>query len=266
MIDSSQSPAPPGRPASSPLLEVRDIHKTYHIGEVEIPAVRGISLTIHPGEFVAVIGQSGSGKSTLMHVLGCLDQCDQGRYWLDGVDVAELTKRGLAKLRNVKIGFVFQSFNLLARTTVLDNVAMPLAYAGIHRRQRRERAAEMLERVGLADRAMHLSNQLSGGQQQRVAIARALITKPILLLADEPTGNLDSKTSVEIMDFLRDLNDQTGLTIVLVTHEPDIAAYARRTVAFKDGLIASDTQNKLSRKSSTGPGDTPAQTSLAAAE
>ena len=266
MIDSLHTPAPQGRPAGSPLLEIRDIHKTYHIGEVEVPAVRGISLRIHPGEFIAIIGQSGSGKSTLMHVLGCLDRCDQGRYWLDGIDVTEMPKRSLAKLRNLKIGFVFQSFNLLARTTVLDNVAMPLAYAGIHRRQRRERAAEMLQRVGLADRAMHLSNQLSGGQQQRVAIARALITKPILLLADEPTGNLDSKTSVEIMDFLKDLNDQTGLTIVLVTHEPDIAAYAQRTVAFKDGLIASDTLNGPGRQSATGHGDTPPQKSLTAAE
>ena len=266
MIDSLHSPGPEEPPADRPLLEVRDIHKTYHVGEVEVPAVRGISLTIHSGEFVAIIGQSGSGKSTLMHVLGCLDRSDQGRYWLDGVDVAELSKRGLAKLRNVKIGFVFQSFNLLARTTVLDNVAMPLAYAGIHRRQRRERAAEMLQRVGLADRAMHLSNQLSGGQQQRVAIARALITKPILLLADEPTGNLDSRTSIEIMGFLRELNDQTGLTIVLVTHEPDIAAYAQRTIAVKDGLIASDTPNKPFQQPTTGPGDTPSQTSLAAAE
>lgn len=266
MIDSLPTPALQERPAGSPLLEVRDVYKTYHVGEVDVPAVRGISLRIHAGEFIAIIGQSGSGKSTLMHVLGCLDRCDQGRYRLDGVDVAELSKRGLARLRNVKIGFVFQSFNLLARTTVLDNVAMPLSYAGVHRRLRRKRAAEMLQRVGLADRAMHLSNQLSGGQQQRVAIARALITQPILLLADEPTGNLDSKTSVEIMAFLKELNDQSGLTIILVTHEPDIAAFAQRIVSVKDGLIASDMPNTSSRKATTGPGDAPAQTHAAATE
>ena len=242
------------------------MHKTYHVGEVDVPAVRGVSLAIQRGQFAAIMGQSGSGKSTLMHILGCLDRCDRGSYLLEGVDVNRLTKRQLAKLRNEKLGFVFQSFNLLARTTVLDNVALPLAYAGIHRRQRRKLAAAMLDRVGLADRAMHHSNQLSGGQQQRVAIARALVTDPILLLADEPTGNLDSKTSVEIMSFLQQLNRQSGLTIVLVTHEHDIAEYAERAITVKDGLIASDTANDPRGQATTGPGGTPSPTSLAAAE
>jgi putative ABC transport system ATP-binding protein len=222
------------------LMEVRDLYKTYHIGEVEVPAVRGVSLSIHHGQFVAITGHSGSGKSTLMHVLGCLDHCDSGSYMLDGLDVTRMSRRQLAKVRNLKIGFVFQSFNLLARTTVLDNVALPLAYASVGRKERRRRAAELLDLVGLADRAQHHSNQLSGGQQQRVAIARALVTKPILLLADEPTGNLDTKTSMEIMTLLGKLNEESGLTIVLVTHEADIAGFARRTITIRDGQVASD--------------------------
>ena len=222
------------------LLEVRDLYKTYHVGEVAVPAVCGVSLSIARGQFVAITGHSGSGKSTLMHVLGCLDRCDRGSYLLDGLDVTRMSRRQLARVRNRKIGFVFQSFNLLARTTVLDNVALPLAYASVGRKERRRRAAALLELVGLSDRAAHHSNQLSGGQQQRVAIARSLVTDPILLLADEPTGNLDTKTSMEIMTLLHQFNEQSGLTIVLVTHETDIAAYARRTITIRDGLIASD--------------------------
>jgi len=225
------------------MVEVRDVDKTYHVGEVTVPAVRGISLSIDAGELIAITGPSGSGKSTLMHILGCLDRCDRGEYYLGGVEVTRLSKRQLAALRNRQLGFVFQSFNLLARTTVLDNVALPLTYAGLHRRERSRRAAEMLERVGLSDRAHHHSNQLSGGQQQRVAIARSLINDPVLLLADEPTGNLDTRTGEEIMTLLRDLNGQTGLTIILVTHEPEIARHARRTVSVRDGLIASDVKN-----------------------
>ncbi|MFQ5429861.1 MAG: ABC transporter ATP-binding protein [Phycisphaerae bacterium] len=222
------------------MLEVRDIYKTYHIGEVSIPAVRGMSLTISAGQLVAITGPSGSGKSTLMHILGCLDRCDRGEYLLEGQDVTRMSKRELAKLRNRKLGFVFQSFNLLARTTVLENVALPLTYADVHRRERRRRAAALLDRVGLADRALHHSNQLSGGQQQRVAIARALITDPLLLFADEPTGNLDTKTGAEIMALLQELNRESGLTIILVTHEAEIAGCARRIISVRDGRIDSD--------------------------
>jgi putative ABC transport system ATP-binding protein len=226
-----------------PLIEARGIWKTYHVGEVDVPAVRGVSLTIPSGQFLAIMGPSGSGKSTFMHLLGCLDRCDSGEYRLCGILVNRLSKRELAAVRNRRLGFVFQSFNLLSRTTVLDNVALPLTYQGVKRRDRRKLAAEMLERVGLADRAMHNSNQLSGGQQQRVAIARALITKPILLLADEPTGNLDTRTGIEIMALLQQLNMESGLTIALVTHEPDIARYTQRCVTFRDGRVASDVMN-----------------------
>jgi putative ABC transport system ATP-binding protein len=222
------------------LVRVDGLSKTYHIGEIEVPAVRGVSLNIAHGEFVAIMGPSGSGKSTFMHLLGCLDRPDAGQYRLDGRDVSAMSKRELATLRNQSIGFIFQSFNLLSRTTVLDNVALPLSYRGVRRRERRSQAMQMLEQVGLVDRARHHSNQLSGGQQQRVAIARALITNPVLLLADEPTGNLDSQTSVEIMVLLQWLNRDRGLTIALVTHEADIAKYTRRIVSFRDGLISSD--------------------------
>lgn len=227
----------------SPIVEVRDLHKTYHVGEIEVPAVRGVSLSIGRGQFVAIMGHSGSGKSTLLHVLGCLDRSDRGQYLLDGIDVTQLSRRDLAKIRNRKIGFVFQSFNLLPRTTVLDNVAMPLAYAGVRRSERRRRAAELLDRVGLSNRSMHHSNQLSGGQQQRVAIARALVTQPVLLLADEPTGNLDTRTGTEIMASLQQLNRETGLSIILVTHEADIAEYTERTITLRDGLVYSDRKN-----------------------
>lgn len=230
------------------LISVRDLWKTYHVGEISVPAVRGVNLEVPQGQFVAIMGPSGSGKSTFMHMLGCLDRSDRGQYHLAGVDVTLLTKRELAALRNARIGYVFQSFNLLSRTTVLDNVALPLTYSNVPRRRRRERAARMLEQVGLADRMMHHTNQLSGGQQQRVAIARALVTNPVLLLADEPTGNLDSRTGVEIMALLQSLNRETGLTIILVTHEPDIAEYAGRVVTFRDGEICSDVVSENPRE------------------
>ncbi|MBK8269301.1 MAG: ABC transporter ATP-binding protein [Planctomycetes bacterium] len=242
-------------PGDFPLIDVRDVYKTYHIGEVSVPAVRGVTLTINHGEMLAIMGPSGSGKSTLMHVLGCLDRCDQGTYLLDGIDVTRMSKSQLSAIRNKKLGFVFQSFNLLPRTTVLDNVALPLSYAGVRRKERRRRAAAMLELVGLSDRSHHHSNQLSGGQKQRVAIARSLVTNPVLLLADEPTGNLDSKTGVEIMALMQGLNQQNGLTIILVTHEPDIADYANRTIAVRDGLIEFDRRNSNAKqaRSATSP-------------
>jgi len=234
-----QKPTPP----SEHLIAAVDVHKTYHLGEVDVRAVRGVTLSVPTGQFVAIMGPSGSGKSTFMYLLGCLDRCDRGTIHVGDTDITRLSRRELARVRNEKIGFVFQSFNLLARTTVLDNVAMPLSYQHVGRRERRRRAAEMLDRVGLGDRTMHHSNQLSGGQQQRVAIARALITRPVLLLADEPTGNLDTTTSAEIMRLLQALNRDEGLTIALVTHEADIAAYTRRTVTFRDGRIDSDSEN-----------------------
>jgi len=226
------------------LIDVLDMAKDYVMGDVVVHALRGVSVTIAPGEFVAVMGPSGSGKSTFMNMVGCLDRPTAGSYTLDGVDVSMLDRDERAAIRNRKIGFVFQGFNLLARTTARDNVELPLLYAGAPPRDRAARARAALEAVGLADRADHLPNQLSGGQQQRVAIARALVTDAPLLLADEPTGNLDSATSNEVMGILTRLNAERGITIVLVTHEPDIAAFARRLIVFKDGLVASDRANK----------------------
>lgn len=223
------------------LIDIRDAWKVYHVGEVQVPAVRGVSLSITHGEFVSITGPSGSGKSTFMHLLGCLDRLSSGSYRFEGQSVLQLSKTELAQLRNRRIGFVFQAFNLLSRTTIVDNVALPLIYQGVSRRERRARAAEMLERIGLGDRLRHHSNQLSGGQQQRVAIARALVTRPAMLLADEPTGNLDTRTSREIMTLFQNLNAEEGITIVVVTHEADIAAYGRRHVMFRDGLIVQDT-------------------------
>ncbi len=225
----------------TPLVRIENAWKTYRVGQIEIPAVRGVSLEIPAGQFVAITGASGSGKSTFMHLLGCLDQLDRGRYEFEGRAVERLSRRELAQLRNRRIGFVFQSFNLLARTSIVDNVALPLAYQGVGRRERRRRAAAMLERVGLGDRLRHQPNQLSGGQQQRVAIARALVTAPAIVLADEPTGNLDTTTSLEIMHVLREMNRTAGVSIVLVTHEPDIAAFAQRQVTFRDGQVVRDT-------------------------
>jgi putative ABC transport system ATP-binding protein len=221
------------------LIEIRDLHKTYDSGDVKVHALRGVSLDIEAGESVAIMGSSGSGKSTLMNILGCLDRPTSGSYRLDGEEVARLSRDRLADIRNRTLGFVFQSFNLLARTSAVENVELPLVYAGVGRRERRARALEALERVGLAARSDHRPGQLSGGQQQRVAIARALVTRPRVILADEPTGNLDSATSVEIMAVLADLV-ASGITVVLVTHEADIAAHAARVIDVRDGLILSD--------------------------
>ena len=220
------------------MITLEGITKVYLAGEVEVAALKGISLHIPEGEFIAIMGPSGSGKSTLMNLIGCLDQPSSGRYILDGYDVSALTDDQLAWIRNRKIGFVFQSYNLIPRASAVHNVEMPLIYAGDNQ-QRGERAMAALESVGLLQRASHLPNELSGGQQQRVAVARALVTDPAILLADEPTGNLDSESSLEIMKLLRELNQQ-GRTIVLITHEPDIAAFAQRVVRLRDGVIVSD--------------------------
>jgi putative ABC transport system ATP-binding protein len=226
---------------SVPVVAVRDLEKTYDVGEVQVQALRGITLDILPGEFVALTGPSGSGKSTFMHLLGCLDRPTAGECVLNGRNVSALSKRELSRVRNREIGFVFQGFNLLPRTSAIDNVELPLLYAGVSSaRERRERAAAALESVGLGDRLNHHPNQLSGGQQQRVAIARALVNRPRLLLADEPTGNLDTRTSIDVMGIFQRLNLEQGLTIVLVTHEPDIAEYGTRIVAFRDGRVRSD--------------------------
>jgi putative ABC transport system ATP-binding protein len=221
------------------IIQIEDVHKYYDLGESRVHALRGVSLAIEPGGFVAIMGASGSGKSSLMNILGCLDRPSSGRYVLDGTDVSTFSKRELAGIRNKKLGFVFQGFNLLARTTALENAELPTIYAGLDKAARRERASAALAMVGLADRAGHFPSQMSGGQQQRVAIARALVNQPSILLADEPTGNLDSRTSVEIMKILQDLNDR-GLTIVMVTHESDISQFARRVIVFRDGRIRKD--------------------------
>ena len=223
------------------VIGVKNLVKTYVVGEVEVRALRGVNLDVERGEFIAVTGPSGSGKSTFMHIVGCLDRPTSGQYFLDGQDVSRMSKDALAAVRNRKIGFVFQGFNLLSRTTALENVELPTLYARMERNQRMERAKQVLTMVGLAERLEHFPSQLSGGQQQRVAIARALVNRPSILLADEPTGNLDSRTSVEIMQIFQDLND-SGLTIVLVTHEPDIAHFAKRIVVFRDGKIRHDDQ------------------------
>jgi putative ABC transport system ATP-binding protein len=227
-------------PYAGPVIRLDHVHKTYVLGEVQVLALRGVSLEVKEGEFVAVMGASGSGKSTLMNILGCLDRPTKGRYYLDGTDVSQLSKVELARIRNRKIGFVFQQFNLLARTSALENVELPTIYAGIPPEERHKRAMEALERVGLVDRAHHYPSQLSGGQQQRVAIARALVNGPSILLADEPTGNLDSRTSVEVMDILQRLNEEEGLTVAMVTHEHDIASYAKRALEFRDGKMRKD--------------------------
>ncbi len=222
------------------LISIQDISKVYRMGDVDVNALRGVSLAIDEGEFVSIMGPSGSGKSTLMNIIGCLDQPTGGNYWLDGTDVGGLNDNQLADIRNRKIGFVFQTFNLLARTTAFQNVTLPLIYAGISSRERRERAQSALQAVGLGDRLHHRPNELSGGQQQRVAIARALVTEPAIILADEPTGNLDSHSGEEIMRIFHELNGQRGITVVFVTHDPDIAAETRRIVRIRDGLIDSD--------------------------
>ena len=224
-----------------PVIKLEDVHKTYQTGEVEVKAVCGVSLEIFQGEFVALMGASGSGKSTLMNIIGCLDRPTQGRYLLDDIDVSQLNRDELADIRNQKIGFVFQGFNLLSRTSALENVELPMLYTRQHLEgaTQRARALQALEIVGLGDRADHKPNQLSGGQQQRVAIARALANQPALLLADEPTGNLDSRTSIEIMGVFQKLNDQ-GITIVMVTHELDVAQYTKRMIVMRDGKVVGD--------------------------
>ena len=225
----------------NPVIKLDDIHKVYHTGEVDVHAVRGISLQIFPGEFVAIMGSSGSGKSTLMNMIGALDRPSDGHYWLDGIDVSTLDRDALADVRNEKIGFVFQGFNLLSRTSARENVEMPMLYNRhrVHAAEQHQRAMGALELVGLGPRADHHPNQLSGGQQQRVAIARALVNQPTLLLADEPTGNLDTQTSIEIMGVFQKLNDQ-GITIIMVTHELDVARFTKRMVILRDGQIVTD--------------------------
>lgn len=233
-----------------PVIQLDHIHKTYTMGDVDVLALRGVSLTISEGEFVAIMGASGSGKSTMMNIIGCLDRPTRGTYILDGQDVSEMSKDERADIRCQKIGFVFQGFNLLSRTSALENVELPMLYAGVPTAQRDERALEALAAVGLAGREQNHPNQLSGGQQQRVAVARSLVNNPALILADEPTGNLDSRTSIEVMEIFQKLNRERGITLVLVTHEPDIAQYATRVVVFKDGKIKKDYQIDAPRDAS----------------
>jgi len=225
---------------TEPVIKLDHIHKIYKMGDIEVHALRGVSLAIQQGEFVAVMGVSGSGKSTMMNLIGCLDQPTRGTYILDGHDVSKLSKDDRADIRNLKIGFVFQGFNLLSRTSAIENVELPMLYSGIETAERKRRAQEALEAVGLAGRESNHPNQLSGGQQQRVAIARALVNHPTIILADEPTGALDSRTSVEVMEIFQRLNRERGITLLLVTHEHDIAEYAQRVVIFRDGKIRSD--------------------------
>jgi putative ABC transport system ATP-binding protein len=225
---------------ASPVIQVENLHKYYDMGTTRVHALRGISLEVRRGEFVAIMGASGSGKSTLMNLLGCLDKPSEGVYLLNGANVADLSRTELARVRNIHVGFVFQGFNLLSRTTALENVELPLIYAGMRARERHRRSREALEKVGLGDRVDHVPSQLSGGQQQRVAVARALVNHPSILLADEPTGNLDSRTSVEIMQIFQELNERERLTILIVTHEPDIADYSKRILHFRDGHVIRD--------------------------
>ncbi len=227
----------------SEVIRVQDLQKIYRMGDVEVPALRGINITIERGEFVAVMGSSGSGKSTFMNIIGCLDRPTGGSYWLEGEEVAALSADAWAHIRNKRIGFVFQGFNLLSRTTALENVELPMMYNGFAGKERHRRAVEVLDLVGLGERHDHTPNRLSGGQQQRVAIARALVNKPALILADEPTGNLDSATSSEIMGLFQHLNSDQGITIILVTHEADIAEHAKRQIIFRDGGVISDKPN-----------------------
>jgi len=227
---------------ADPLVALRDVHKIYRTGDVEVHALRGISLSIGRGEFVAIVGASGSGKSTAMNIIGCLDRPTRGRYELEGGDVSALGRDDLADIRNRRLGFVFQTFNLLPRTSALENVELPLVYSGVNTFERRRRAEEALARVGLSGRASFMPSQLSGGQQQRVAIARALVNQPALVLADEPTGNLDTRSSLDVLGIFQDLNAELGVTVLLITHEDDIARCARRIVTFRDGHIRSDSE------------------------
>jgi putative ABC transport system ATP-binding protein len=238
-LAANQTEPKPAGPSAAAVIRVEELHKYYELGETRVHALRGVSLAIQGGEFLAIMGASGSGKSTFMNILGCLDRPTSGTYLLEGIDVSKHDKKALALIRNQKLGFVFQGFNLLARTTAQENTELPTLYTKISKVEREKRAAESLAMVGLADRAHHFPSQMSGGQQQRVAIARALVNRPSILLADEPTGNLDSRTAVEIMEILQKLNE-SGLTIVLVTHEHDIAQFAKRVLVFRDGKIRKD--------------------------
>ncbi len=225
---------------AQPVILLEHVHKVYHMGDIEVPALRGVSLRVGRGEFVAVMGPSGSGKSTTMNIIGCLDRPTRGRYLLNGIDVSTVTKNELADIRNKHVGFVFQSFNLLPRTSAIENVELPMVYAGVPAPERLRRAREALSIVGLGGKERHLPNQLSGGEQQRTAIARSLVNNPSIILADEPTGSLDTRTSFEVMDIFQRLNEERDLTIVIVTHESDIAEFARRIVMFRDGRIRRD--------------------------
>ena len=238
------------------LIELKDIRKTYHLGEIDVPVLKGVSMAVASGELVALMGASGSGKSTLMNILGCLDRPSSGEYWLDGQEVSRYSNDQRAMVRNQKIGFVFQSFNLLSRTTALENVTMPLTYTAdfLTPKERHERGMAMLTRVGLDDRSHHHPSQLSGGQQQRVAIARALINNPPVLFADEPTGNLDSKTSEEVLRMFKQLNEDDGITIILVTHDVTVASHARRTIHIHDGLIVNGAYSHASTDSKPAGG------------
>jgi putative ABC transport system ATP-binding protein len=238
------------QPEAPAVIELDHIHKTYTMGDVEVHALRGVSLTIREGEFVAIMGASGSGKSTTMNIIGCLDRPTRGTYVFDGQDVSQLSKDERADIRSQKIGFVFQGFNLLSRTSAIENVELPMLYAGIDSQERQKRANEALAAVGLVGREQNHPNQLSGGQQQRVAIARSLVNRPALILADEPTGNLDSRTSIEVMEIFQRLNREQGITLVLVTHESDISEYASRVVVFKDGRIKKDYEIENQRNAS----------------
>ncbi len=238
----------------APLIQLEDVTKVYRMGDVEVRALAGVSLVVRQGEFTAVMGASGSGKSTLMNILGCLDRPTSGRYLLEGEEVSRLPTEKLAEVRNQTVGFVFQNFNLLSRTSALENVELPLIYAGIPTAERHRRAQAALERVGLADRAHHHPNQMSGGQQQRIAVARALVNEPGVILADEPTGNLDSRTSIEVMALFQELG-RAGITVVLVTHEPDIADFASRVVVMRDGQVLSDARRTAKRAEPARPGE-----------
>ncbi len=224
------------------IMQLQNLHKTYKSGKIEVKAIKGIELNVSNGEFISIMGTSGSGKSTMMNIIGCLDSLTEGKYVLDGEDISLIKGKKLAKLRNEKIGFAFQSFNLLPKLTTLQNVELPMIYAGVKKKERREKAKYALERVGLSGRLGHKHNELSGGQKQRVAIARALVNEPTIILADEPTGNLDSKSSLEIINIFQEINNK-GATVVMVTHEPEIAQYTKRIVTFKEGIIISDEKN-----------------------